>query len=632
VSAIAGILRPDGRPVDRGELGRMVQSLAHRGPDGSKAWVEGPVGLGHLMLRTTPESLEEELPLLGRGGDLAVTADARIDNRGELINVLRITGRPHDEISDSELILKAYERWGEACPKRLVGDFSFAVWDRRRRTLFCARDHMGVKPFYYHHRPGRLFAFGSEIKALLSVEEVPRRLNEVRVADYLVSNFEDKEITFYWDIWRLPPAHIITVGREGVKVRKYWSLDPTRELRLGSDQEYVEAFREVFTEAVRCRLRSAVQVGSQLSGGLDSSSIACVARDLLAEEGRGERLRTFSAVFPEVPESDESPYIDAVVAKGGLEPHKVSADRLSPLGDIERILWHEDEAFYIPNLFMSWSTYSAAHGKGVRVPLSGEGGDDTVSHGVAYLAELARGGRWWALATEIDALSKRWERPRRRILLPFVIRPLAPESARWVWRTLRRSDQSPWPTHTIVNPSFARRIGLKVRYQALQGDLMGFGRTSRQDHWQALTTGLIPYAAEVLDRAAAAFSVEIRYPFFDRRLAEFCLALPPEQKLSGGWTRVVMRRALDSTLPKEIQWRGSKTDLGHNFVRSLLLERAPLEKLVANTPKTIEKYVTVPALQKAYCRFVSHGERVGAATVWSMAILALWLRQTKLTP
>src|SRR2546427_256925 len=312
VTGIAGLWRRDGRPGEPAELDGMLARVAHRGPDGTGAWREGPVALGHGMLHTTPESLREQQPLVGTRGDLVLVADARIDNRGELCSLLPA---PSDA-TDAELILAAYERWGEHCPEHLLGDFAFAMWDGRTQRLFCARDHFGVKPLYYHHRPSRLFAFASEIKGLLALPDVPRRLNETRVADYLVPLLEDKVITFYEEIVRLPPAHRMVVSRDGVLIEQYWALDPEREIRMKSDAEYAEAFREIFTEAVRCRLRSAFPVGSMLSGGLDSSSIACVARELLAEDGGG-KLHTFSAIFPDVPECDEREYIDAVVAGGG---------------------------------------------------------------------------------------------------------------------------------------------------------------------------------------------------------------------------------------------------------------------------------------------------------------------------
>ena len=302
----------------------MVDILAHRGPDGADIWVDGCVGLGHRMLWTTPESLIEKLPLVNERGDLVITADARIDNRDELIAALQTNNRPADKITDSDLILAAYEKWGEDCPQHLLGDFAFAIWDERKQILFCARDHFGVKPFYYYYS-NQTFIFASETKALLSIDEVPHQVNEVRIGDYLTSMLEDKSITSYQGVLRLPPAHSITLTQQGnLQLRCYWTLELSEELRLNSDEEYAEAFRKVFTEAVRCRLRTAFPIGSHLSGGLDSSSICCIARKLLEESN--SQLHTFSNIFDDVPGSDERSFIEAVLEQGDFIPHFTHAD------------------------------------------------------------------------------------------------------------------------------------------------------------------------------------------------------------------------------------------------------------------------------------------------------------------
>lgn len=625
MSGIAGIYYPHSRSVDRKDLERMVTILAHRGPDGADMWVEGSTGFGHRMLWTTPESLEEKLPLVNRTGDLALTADARIDNRDELLAALDFSGCTGKVITDSQLILKAYEQWGERCPEKLLGDFAFAIWDRRKQVLFCTRDHMGVKPFYYY-QSDRVFAFASEIKALLCLPEVPRRLNEVRVADYLVPILEDKVITFYKDILRLPPAHTMTVSRHGMSVRAYWSLDPMREIRYNSDAEYAEAFRDIFTEAVRCRLRSAFPLGSMLSGGLDSSSIVCVARKLLKENGhRG--LHTFSAIFKDVPECDERPYINSVLAQGGLEPHYVHADQLSPLADLDRVFWHEDEPFYAPNLFMHWGLYRAAQNQGTRILLDGIDGDTTVSHSLVYLAELVRTGQWTKLTKEVNGLSKRFNRSHWRVLWHYGLSPHVPEPIRSVWRIVRGRNRPAWTRNAIVNTEFARQIGLAQRIQDLLRDRSKPAQTSREDHLRRLTSGMVPFALEVADKAAASFSLEPRYPFFDKILVEFCLALPPEQKLQRGWTRMVLRRAMTNILPVEVQWREGKMDLSPVLHRALLaFERELLEDVVLHDVKAIENYVDTVALRKAYQRYVSLGTD-DSLTVWKVATLALWLRR-----
>ncbi|MBZ0301287.1 MAG: asparagine synthetase B, partial [Anaerolineae bacterium] len=199
MSGICGIVQRDRQPVEADALYRMMAALAHRGPDDTGTWVDGPVALGHLMLHTTPESLQEKLPLTGGGGSLMLTADARIDNRPELLSHFDFSGRPPAEVADSELILAAYEKWGEYCPEKLIGDFAFAIWDQSHQRLFCARDTMGVRPFYYYTSE-RLFAFASEIKALFCLPDVPRAINPRAVAYFMAALEDDKIVTFYEDI------------------------------------------------------------------------------------------------------------------------------------------------------------------------------------------------------------------------------------------------------------------------------------------------------------------------------------------------------------------------------------------------------------------------------------------------
>jgi asparagine synthase (glutamine-hydrolysing) len=679
MSAIVGVYSLDSRPAKRSDLERMTATLAHRGPDGEGIWTEGPVGLGHRMLWTTPESLREQLPFGNGAGDLVLTADARIDNREELIDRLGLHPRAPGPITDSELILAAYERWGENCPEALLGDFAFAVWDSRNQALFCARDHFGVKPFFYY-ASGRTFAFASEIKAIFCLPEVPRRLNEVRVADYLVSLFADKAITFYEDILRLPPGCRMTVTRDGTRLASYWELDPSRELRLGSDEEYAEAFREQFAAAVRCRLRTVFPVGSLLSGGLDSSSVTCMARRLIAGNN-GPCLPTFSAVFDAVPECDERPFIGAVLAQGGYEPVVVPGDQHGPFGDLEQILWFEDEAIYGPGLFLSWVLHAAARDRGVRVLLDGHDGDATVSHGYGYLNDLARSGRWLALAIEAKGLARLYRESPGRLWWHYVRQygalptPAAPGTGyptaqqverpapRWCkdavaglggrsWELgaraqraasyrLRRwrrcpAARSPLPLGATVHPDFRQRIGLAERFRAARPDPAGGTLSARTEHYQTLTDGAQTFGLELLDRAACAFSLEVRYPFWDKRLVEFCLALPPEQKLNRGWSRVVMRRAMAGILPEKVRWRSDKTDFGPNLARGLrTFERDRLDRAILGDTCVIEPYVNLPVVQEIYRRFVAGDVRANphdVFAIWRVASLALWLRYSEVAP
>lgn len=635
MSAIAGIYNIDGKPVVKGDISRMLDSLAHRGADAAGIWSESAIGVGHRMRWTTPESLHETLPFLHRDGDWVITADARIDNREELIAGLDLADSA-GSLTDSRLILAAYKKWGEMCPEKLLGDFAFAVWDRRKQALFCARDQLGVKPFYYH-LSGRVFAFASEIKGLMVLRDVPSRINEVKIAFHLQPNFleQDKEMTFYQDIFRLPPAHKMTVTVNGARRRSYWSLDPERELRLKSDDQYSDAFREIFKDAVRCRLRSAFEVGSTLSGGLDSSSIACTARSLLADRQNG-RLHTFSAIFPDLPEKelrkiDERGFVDAVVAMGGLIPHYVRADHLSPLADMKRVLWHEDGAVFAPNLYMHWGMYNEAQRQGVRVLLDGIDGDTTVSHGIGYLAELARAGKWISMVKEATALSGKagGPFPPWKVVWLYGLRPLVPKSFKQTWRRLRGRSQIAEFINPIIRSSFAERVGLAERAQVLLDNLSGPTRSAREEHRQGLNSGLLPYVLEIADKAAAAFSLEPRYPFCDRRLVEFCLAVPADQKLHQGWTRAIMRRAMAGILPDEIRWRIGKANLSPNFQLGLLNgDRQLLDDILVRNPGMLGEYVDIPALRKVYSRYIGQQGQQDSLMVYSAATLALWLSES----
>lgn len=631
MSGITGINYLNRQPVEREQLARMVDILKHRGGDGGNIWHEGSIGLGHQMLWTTPESLREKLP--AAKGKLAITADARLDNREELIPALGLAAYPTKNITDSDLILAAYEKWGELCPEHLLGDFAFGIWDGRNHSLFCARDYFGVKPFYYYHHPGKLFTFASEIKALLCLGEVPRRLNEVRIGDYLEGILEDKAITFYQDILRLPPAHSLTVSLTGIKLREYWSLDPKYELKLDSGQEYAEAYLEVFTKAVRCRLRSAFPIGSALSGGLDSSSIVCVAREHLQQP-----LKTFSGIFESVRESDERPFINAVVEQGGIEPHYVNADRISPLVDIEKVLWHQDEPIWTPNLFMHWGLYGSAQQQGVRIFLDGFLGDNVVCHGWEHLMDLAYDWRWLALYQEIKGIimchpeysQQDKMEMLKQYLWQFNLKPRTPKTWHQIWRRLRQFKSTIPQLSSKINPDFAQQIELLQRSQQLQLSTPQPPQAAIKRRYRDLIAGEIPLGLEISNKAASAFGIESRFPFTDRRLAELCLAIPGSQRIQDGLSRMIVRRALVNHLPKKVCWRTGKGNLSYNFHRSLMaFESERLDKAIMLNPQHIEKYIDINILRQEYQHYKSQAFGGNIPFVWSATNLALWLSQEK---
>lgn len=644
MSAIFGIHYLDSRPIEPQLLARMQEILAHRGQDGTGIWHRDSIGLGHRLLWTTPESLSEQQPLTDNNGNFILTADARIDNRDELIASLNLTSSNPKDITDSQLILLAYEKWGETSPEKLLGDFAFAIWDKPRQKLFCARDHSGVKPFFYYYQPEKIFIFATEIKAILCHSEVPRSFNQLKVARYFTVKLVNDNTTFYENILRLPAGHSLTLTSSGMAIRRYWSLDPSREIKLGSNAEYAEAFREIFTEAVKCRLRSAFPIGSKLSGGLDSSFVSAIARDIMTSQNR-EPLHTFSARFHNISESDERYFQDLIIAQGNLQPHFVEPENISPFINLEKFLWHHDEPFLSANEYLLWIISELANKLKIRVLLNGFDGDNTVSHGLDHYRELARRGQWLNFAKETWEYGKTKKIPRKKVLkaqyellAQNAIKPrilsfsknFSPIDVVEIYRSKKQASAANNSNfYPPLNPEFVRRINFKDR---LQVDRLPPRKTERDRHHQLLTNGIIQHFLESTGSRDGAFGIENRFPFCDKRLLEFCLALPPEQKLHYGWDRIVMRRAMEGILPAEVQWRQDKANFAFSLAQGLYkYEKERFRYIVRDKAHLIENFVDLSLIQESYDRFVANNATdTDINALHKTVVLGSWLEKTQL--
>ncbi|HKW11614.1 MAG TPA: lasso peptide isopeptide bond-forming cyclase [Gemmatimonadaceae bacterium] len=664
MSAICGILRLDGKIGTHDDVAAMSAALAHRGPDRNGVWSGNGVAIAHRLLITTPESASEVQPLASSQSDLVLVADARIDNRDELISALQLAGGRRS--TDSEIILAAYERWRDECVDRLIGDFAFAIWDPRANSFFCARDPMGVKPFYYF-RNDRLFAFATELKSLLSLAEVTATIDPDEVAFFVGWSHEERTRTMYRDLLRLPAAHTLVVSPARTTLRQYWTAEAARDVRFKTDDEYVEAFRETFRTAVDARLRCAQPVGATLSGGLDSSSIVCMSRRL--REQANLPLHTFSVIFPSLPERelnliDERSFVDAVVQSGGVEPHYVRGDELSPLRDVNRILWHLDEPYSAPNLYLHWGMFEAANQNGVRVLLDGFDGDSAVSHGFGRLTGLARANKWDALEAEVRAFSthhgkspelalsqyvlphlaelarrgsyvswfraasdlgKRFGLSHTKLATSYGIRPMLPNSFRELSTAMR--DNSTLES-SLLQPSLADALLRQTRL-AQAADHRRAVQSEREAHVQGLSQPLYQLTLEIADKSAAAFGIEPRYPFFDRRLIEFCLGLPEEQKFAGGWPRLLLRRAMNGILPPAIQWRSTKANLSPNFHRRFRAVDVGTSEMLDYS--ALAPFMNTDRVRDLFMRYRHSPERTGmnrqALTLFRTAVLGTWLNQ-----
>ncbi len=639
MSAIAGLVYFDGRRPAPDALTAAAARLHRRGPDASGQWHGGPAALAQQVLFTTPESLAETGPLASADGAQIITADARLDNRADLCRALslRDDGQP-----DAALILAAYDRWGAGCAAQLLGDFAFAIWDARRRQVFAARDIMGVRPVFYYHGGGQ-FAWASDVQALRALPGVPSRLNEARLADFITGGVDATQ-SFYADLPRLPPAHTLTVSAAGLKLAPYWDLRAVRDTRLPTDDDYAAAFREHLTEAVRARLRSAYPVGSMLSGGLDSTSVVCLARPMLAE--RGQRLHTFSLLFDAAPASDERQFMAPAVAAGGLEHHPLLADPATPLTDLETLLDYSGEPFSHMGLALQDQANRAARSHGVRVLLDGNYGDTVVSHGNLRLAELLRTGHWRTAAREFEAVAGRWRPGRTRAMLTQAwlvgFKPLLPEFTRQAVRRLRnlRDRRQPfWAVDTLLNPALAWRVDGDAALRAhLETRARRYTTTGAENRFGLAR---LPAMSELYNRIAAGAGLELRHPFLDRRLIEFCLGLPSEQRLRDGWSRLIQRHAMAGILPEAVRWRRSKSSPIYGVSHALLTRDMPrLAAIMAGLASTAP-WIDQAAAERDYAQLRRAAERAEYAVPahWDamvrlsrVAALILWLPPQGLPP
>ena len=608
--------------------------LERRGPEGTNTWRDRPIGLGHTLLATTPELLFERQPLAHKDTGCVISADVRLDNRSELLDAFKLNDR-HESIGDAELILLAYLEWGEQCPDRLLGDFAFAVWDPRHKKLFCARDHFGLRPFCYHHTPGRHFVFASDARAILALPQVPYTINEGRVADFLVPELEwyDYASTFFEGVYRLPPGHKLIVSATRLDVTEYWRPQPGPDPGSMSDDDYRQGFLEVFTKAVQARLRvPSGTVGSMLSGGMDSGSVVAVAKEIYAGRGDGP-LPTFSAARRLVNggfdvDCPESSAIYAASNMPSVAPTLVHPE--SVRDTFEQLNSGFDEPFDSVFLFLK-AIYLAAHKRGCRVVLDGAGGDVVLGAG-SYLVRLLRRGQWKLAFAEISAESKHWDEPSplpglfrysRSAFVPDIIKkPLRPFRV--------RRDVRKYLGASLISSELADRIGVEERFQHMQS-IFPSGWTP--DYATEYCKSILPNMTagrERYGRIAASTGVEARDPFVDKRVVEYCSRLPGRLRFRDGWPKMVLREAMAKTLPQEVLWTRRKPHIGWLFseeVTRLAITRGELN--IAMLLERLQGLVDAGRLANAWQKFVDGGD---FEQIHYAHMLSVWLQQAAYRP
>ena len=555
---ICGVLQLDeGRQVSRENVEAMAHTLFHRGPDDGGFYFSPPVAFGFRRLSIVDLSGGHQ-PMSNEDSTVWIVFNGEIYNHASIRPDLERRGHRYKTRSDTETIIHLYEEYGEDCVHHLRGMFAFAIWDSLKRRLFCARDRMGIKPFYYAATKGR-FAFASEMKALFEVPGLQPQMNHGALPEFFALGYLSVGDTLFRGVSKLLPGHRLTIDLNHRDPRPhtepYWDLDVTSEETEVADAEYIARFRELFTESVRTRLMSDVPVGVFLSGGLDSSSIAAVMAGLSKAQ-----IKTFSVGFAD-DRFSELPYARRVAAHIGAEHHEVVMGADDFLGSLPRLIWHEDEP-------MVWPSSVALHfvsqlaGQKVKVVLTGEGGDELFAGYMKYRATLFNLRYGPAYEKSVPA----W---LRGVVRQALDRPVLPAAIR---RKLRHSflyyesqfEKVYFDNFYSVFPQemqsklFTRKLADQLGGISACASSMGYFKSDGQSGdllTRLLYLDIKTYLVELLmkqDQMSMAASIESRVPFLDHKLVEFAMRIPSRLKVRYLSGKYLLRRAMEDCLPAEV--------------------------------------------------------------------------------
>ncbi|MGH9681051.1 MAG: asparagine synthase-related protein [Candidatus Acidiferrales bacterium] len=540
MSGFVGIWNLDGAPVDRALLERMTRYMAFRGPDAQEIWCEGPVGLGHALLQIEAGPAVDKQPAQLEGR-LWIVSHARLDARADLIAKLiaksPAVGKLSLSSTDAELLLHAYDVWGDACPEHLLGDFSFAIWDAARRRMFCARDHFGLRMFYYA-QAGNTFLFSNTLDCLRFHPGISDRLNDLAIADFLMFDAnQDLATTTYADILRLPPAHSLVCSQEGVTLRRYWTLPEEAPLRYKRSQDCIDDFRQVFDTAVSDRLRGN-SAGILMSGGLDSTTVAISARRVVDRRGSPFDLRAVTQ-FHETLIPHEEKYYAGLAGQALRVPVQFMNGDVCQLFDI----W-DDPEYRLPEPihfamgFRHCNPYEEV-ASWSRTALMGYGGDPALSCLLSvHLRKLYRERKFLQLFGDAAGY----------LMAEGRISRLYPRTR--LWRLFHpngiRDDFPPW-----LNPDLVSRLSLRDRWERM-GVESHPNHSARPEAYESVASRYWTPLVEQLDASVTHLPLEVLHPFFDLRVLELLLALPALPWCSD---KEILRRAARGILPDAVRLR-----------------------------------------------------------------------------
>jgi asparagine synthase (glutamine-hydrolysing) len=645
MSAFAAIFRLDEGPVPRPLFERLLAALDHRGHDGRNIVWHGPrsedsrsdvsrsdvsrpdvsrpgvprsddsagrfsAALGCQHFWTTPEDRGETQPIAEPESGVELLFDGRLDNRAELEAALVPPPGAGDAISDGRLALLAFRRWGRRCFERLLGPFAMVVYEPQRRRVVCARDALGDRTLYYHLAPDQLL-IASEVDPLLRHPAVGAGLDEVSLARFLAVLAPLPGATFFTGVREVPPGHFLALEDGRRHLERYWSPEDAPAVRYRRDGDYVEHFRALLTDSVRCRLRSPSPPAVLMSGGLDSTSVAALAASELERAAPGQRLRSISWVFDELEAADERPFIDPMAERFRLDERRIPGDGEWPLRDLDSWPVPADAPWQPPYCRLQHRAYAAAREAGTTALLTGEFGDHLYDGEVFWLRDLAAEGRWAESWRGIR--SELGKRP-----LPALARQGLPRSA--VARLLG------WPGRPRAAPRW-------LTPDARRRVVPAAGRTApRRGSWTPNSLDPLAAHAVSLEVARAGRSgVDVRRPYRDRRLVELMLSIPahlvyrPEapERPANKW---ILRRAMAGILPEEVRRRRHVSTLLPLARRGLVEREAETVARLLGSPQAVwRRYVRADWLGTSFPRRLAAGVDGAESLVpWQCLCIELW--------
>lgn len=610
---IAGIYSHYTSELNRIYVNNMIEAIGHRGPDGEGVYSEECVVLGQKRLAIIDLSDNGRQPMLVDNGNYSITFNGEIYNYKELRKELEEYGYSFQSDTDTEVILHAYRKWGTDCLQKFNGMWSFAIWDSCKKELFCARDRFAVKPFHYWY-DGNNFVFCSEIKGLLRHPDIKSMVNNQAIYDFMIyGRVNHTHETFFKAIYQLPGAHYCTISERGLEIIRYWDIYEENKF-LGNAEDAIEDFYRLFVDAVKLRFRSDVEVASCLSGGLDSSSIVCVA-DKLIKTGQlqtGHKLNTFSLAF-DYEKFDERKWIDIVCGKTDINSHFTIPKEEELIDNLNHLLYTQEEPFGSTSIFGQYMVMKLIHENGIKVTLDGQGSDEMLAgylaYADAYFADFVLTDNEKELYEQVEIYCEKHN--------------LTPSIA--VERAKKLAETGKLGRHIEVNSKYLNKDFAMNYYKEIALPKK-FDSMLQNQLYQDLMITSIPALLRYVDRNSMAFSIESRLPFLDYRLVEFIFSLSADMKIHDSVTKVILRKAMHGTIPEEIENRQDK--MGFVTPESVWFReglKSQFEKIIYSESLASREIFDTSMVYKEWEAF-KDGSRNDSFLIWRIICVEMWMR------